>query len=62
MSPGREDDMQEATCLFRAGRVTEATALIQRLLGPASRSVNAAEERPWRMSDPGGTGSGAQNK
>ena len=51
MSPGWGDDMQEATCLVRAGRVTEATALIHRLLGPASRSVSAAEERPWRMSD-----------
>jgi poly(hydroxyalkanoate) depolymerase family esterase len=51
MSPGREDGIQEATCLVRAGRVTEATALIQRLLGPMSRSVSAAEERPWRMSD-----------
>jgi len=44
--------MQEATCLVRAGRVTEATALIQRLLGPASRSDSASQERPWRMPDP----------
>ena len=43
--------MQEATCLVRAGQVTEATALIQRLLGPASRSDSAAQERPWRISD-----------
>ena len=53
MSPGRDNDMQDATCLVRAGRVTEATALIQRLLGPASRSDSAAQERPWRMPDPG---------
>jgi hypothetical protein len=45
-------DMQEATCLVRTGRVTEATALIQRLLGPASRSDSVAQEPPWRMSDP----------
>ena len=44
--------MQEATCLVGAGRVTEATALIQRLLGPASRSDSVAQEPPWRMPDP----------
>jgi poly(hydroxyalkanoate) depolymerase family esterase len=51
MRRAQEDDMQEATCLVRAGQVTEATALIQRLLGPASRSDSAAQERPWRISD-----------
>ena len=41
--------MQEATRLIRAGRLKEATAIVQRSLGPVSCSDDAAEERSWRV-------------
>ena len=57
MNDGLHPDMIEATRLTRAGRLDEATALLQRLLGSDTAPSTAARPTDETVQAPAGGGS-----